>query len=288
MKLEHLIRKKVLILPKDTPAFEAARAMSEKSVGCVVVSDRHGHIVGIVTDRDLACGIIGERLSPDTQIEEVMAPNPQIILQDSPTQEVIDRMAHYGIRRIPVIEESSSGSQHCVGIYTLDDLIASGEVSVEQLRSIVEQQIHTSPRSNLLQERKEAKKEHTLDRFNKMLSSAIGPEYKNSEEISFFLLKCLVRRIPARIAAHFISELPSLLQEEFLDLPAGPDRKISLQWLEKKLLLNFSLNEEDVSKVLWGFWRGLEMAVKGGTVSHVFANLPKDLQQAFQRGRLVA
>jgi Mg/Co/Ni transporter MgtE len=53
------IDRSIIILNEFTPARAAARAMSERHVGCVLVSDHHHHIVGIVTDRDLAIEVIG-------------------------------------------------------------------------------------------------------------------------------------------------------------------------------------------------------------------------------------
>jgi len=49
--IEPFMHRKVTVLHTDTPLSEAALAMREKSMGCVLVGDHEGYIVGVVTER---------------------------------------------------------------------------------------------------------------------------------------------------------------------------------------------------------------------------------------------
>lgn len=71
--------------PEDTVE-RAAKLMTENDCGCLpVVSDmdRKG-IVGVVTDRDLACRCLGEGKGAETQVSEVMSANPSSEPTDAP------------------------------------------------------------------------------------------------------------------------------------------------------------------------------------------------------------
>ena len=271
----------MLVLPENTPSYEVARAMSEKFVGCALVSDGKGRITGIVTDRDLACGILGEKLPSDSPISEVMARDLKIIYEGEKISKVLQIMQRYGVRRVPVMRKKTGGSQYCVGIYTLDDFIIWGEVPLKDLRAIVKKQMYPIKRKTLLSDRKSSRKEQTLFRFNKIISKEMLLERDLAERVIFFLLKTLVQRAPAHVAVNFIAELPSLIQEDLLDTTAGPNKKLTKKSIEEALMHSYGLGKETVARIMEGFWRGLSMTLKQGALKQLTLSLPKDLQLAF-------
>lgn len=282
MQLSNLYKKKVLVLQKNTTAFEAARAMSEKFVGCALVSDGKGHIIGILTDRDLACGVLGEGLSENTPVTEIMAPDVKFVFEDAKLSQVIQIMKKYGLRRVPVVRVGESGAQHCVGIYSLDDLIACGEVPASELKPIVRKQMRQQLKKYTKSDRNEAHKEQTLNKFNKTIALEMALERELAEELSFALLKVVVQILPGRVAAKFIAELPSMIQEDFLNIKSGPDPRITLEVVMKKLMTKYKFGEGRFRKLMASFWTGLEIATKNGSAERIFRKIPLEFQAVFK------
>lgn len=66
--------------PDDTVQ-HAAKLMVEHDCGCVPVVDdiETRHLVGVGTDRDLACRCLGEGKGADTRVSEVMIGQPELL-----------------------------------------------------------------------------------------------------------------------------------------------------------------------------------------------------------------
>jgi len=108
---------------------EAARAMREQDVGCLVVveqMDPGRAVVDILTDRDIVVSVIAkDQDARFMSVGEAMTTDVVIVREDDSVLDVLDLMRRKGIRRIPV-----TGPQGVlVGIVTLDDLL--GIVSEE-------------------------------------------------------------------------------------------------------------------------------------------------------------
>lgn len=120
--------------PDDTVQ-EAARKMAATDCGCLpVVSDMGSkELVGVVTDRDLACRCLGEGKGPDTTVAEVMSASPTCCTPDSDVDEVQRIMAERQVRRVPVVDENRC----CVGMISQADVArADGESSHEVRRTL--------------------------------------------------------------------------------------------------------------------------------------------------------
>jgi CBS domain-containing protein len=62
-----------LCTPEDTVR-DAAEAMAELDVGLLPVAE-NDHLVGMLSDRDIAIRAVGKGRGPDTKIREVMTPD---------------------------------------------------------------------------------------------------------------------------------------------------------------------------------------------------------------------
>lgn len=122
--------------PQDTVQ-DAARVMAERDCGCLpVVSDMESkEIVGVVTDRDLACRCLGEGKGADTRVSEVMSPDPSCCTPDSDLDEVERIMAERQVRRVPVVDQNNC----CVGMIAQADLARADAESSRDVRRTVEQ-----------------------------------------------------------------------------------------------------------------------------------------------------
>ena len=109
--------------PQDT-ARDAARKMVEHDCGCLPVVDDMGakHIVGVVTDRDLAARGLAEGKGADTPVRDLMSASPSCCTPESDLGEVERIMAERQVRRVPVID----AEDRVVGMIAQADLARAG------------------------------------------------------------------------------------------------------------------------------------------------------------------
>ncbi len=125
------MRAEVLLLDPDTPADVAARRLERAGIsGAPVV--RHGHVVGVVTLRDLfAAGARHETAQTSGpflrhegelagyRVGELMTHRPTIVQSTWPLTRAVMLMVDRGVNRLPVIDEAG----RVVGILTRDDVL---------------------------------------------------------------------------------------------------------------------------------------------------------------------
>ena len=99
---------------------EAARRMRAHVVGVLPVLDG-GHVVGIVTDRDLAIRVVATGDRPwEKYVREIMTPHPLTCRRDAPLDAALEDMIVRRVRRAIVLDEKSE----VVGLLSVDDLVA--------------------------------------------------------------------------------------------------------------------------------------------------------------------
>jgi CBS domain-containing protein len=107
-------------IPSDT-AQAASRTMKARGVGALpVVSDAANRkLEGIVTDRDLCCGVLAEaKLAEITRISEVMTSNPVTCAPENTLDDCEKLMQVHQIRRLPVVDSQGQ----CVGMVAQADV----------------------------------------------------------------------------------------------------------------------------------------------------------------------
>jgi CBS domain-containing protein len=98
---------------------QAARAMKAKNVGALVVVNA-GKPIGMLTDRDIAMGVVAEGRQPEeTRVGDVMAKRLSVVREDQGIMDAARLFAKTGVRRLPVVSKSGK----MVGIIALDDLL---------------------------------------------------------------------------------------------------------------------------------------------------------------------
>lgn len=116
MRIEDLITRSPVTVPRGAMVSEAADRMAETNVGSVVVLD--GALpVGIVTDRDLALHLAGG--ARDTTVDDIMTTFPVSVDRSTDVEACIERMDAHGVRRILVLDED----EELLGVVSLDDIV---------------------------------------------------------------------------------------------------------------------------------------------------------------------
>ena len=102
--------------PGDTLRTVATK-MDSGDYGSVPVVD-DGRLVGVVTDRDIAVRAVAHGLGPDTEVGQVMTPDPVCIAPESEVGEAAAIMQDEQIRRLFVTDDED----RLVGVVALADV----------------------------------------------------------------------------------------------------------------------------------------------------------------------
>lgn len=109
----------VLTVTPETGVADAARILSGKRIGAVVVTDPQGTIAGILSERDIVRGLAthGERVMA-MEVRELMTSNVQVCGMDDTVDHLMDVMTQRRIRHLPVVS-----GERLVGIVTIGDVV---------------------------------------------------------------------------------------------------------------------------------------------------------------------
>ena len=102
------------VLNETDPVSCAVHLMQREQVGCVVVCFE-GRIVGVFTERDLMCRVLGRNKPLTTPLRDVMTPDPLTVEPQTPIGIAVRRMQEGGHRHLPVVSDSG----HPVGILSV-------------------------------------------------------------------------------------------------------------------------------------------------------------------------
>lgn len=280
--IEEFLTKKVVVLKRTDTLRAAALAMAENNVGCVVVSDSKGELVGMLTDRDLACTSAVVKDGLDAPISEAMSEGDLVMAGDTEDlRAVIEKMVDHGVRRVPIMTSTAPGARaKCLGLISLDDLLLTKSVSLLDASRIAAQQIHPTPhRASRTVLRSMARKTQTAIRFASNLAQKLGLDEKNAEEAAKIVLRLFIRRVNAAEAAQLITQLPSVWQDEFYDLVAGPDKSIGAGVVLESLALHLKSSREEAAGMLNKIVNALADLTSRGEVVDLVSQLPSDIQE---------
>jgi CBS domain-containing protein len=121
MKIREVMTSNPICCLSTDSAQKVANILRNENVGSVPVIDdqQTKKLVGMITDRDLCCGVVAEGLDPkSTTIERFVTPDP-ISCRDGENLEKAERaMQEHQVRRIPIVDAEG----HCIGIVSQADL----------------------------------------------------------------------------------------------------------------------------------------------------------------------
>lgn len=118
MMIREMMTKNVSVLPMDATVNEAALKMKEMGVGSIPVVDQK-HIVGMVTDRDIAVRAAAEGLDPkSTKVSNILTQDVVACYEDQDAKDAAMLMQSKQVRRLPVLNRQ----EMLVGIVSLGDI----------------------------------------------------------------------------------------------------------------------------------------------------------------------
>lgn len=137
MPIGDFCKRDVVVTDRNTTVMDAAKLMREHHVGAIVVIDNENggaQPVGILTDRDIVVEILACGLDPETiLVEDIMLESLHTVAEKDGVFTTIRLMREYGVRRLPVVNESGD----LEGIVSLDDLIALLASEIEEISRLL-------------------------------------------------------------------------------------------------------------------------------------------------------
>src|ERR671914_2318466 len=88
----------------QTPVREAARLLESEDVGSLPVVEEGAHLIGVVTDRDIAIRVVSRGLDPDeTTVADIASRELVTLTPDDDLDDALTLMARAQVRRVPIV-----------------------------------------------------------------------------------------------------------------------------------------------------------------------------------------
>lgn len=134
MKIKDVMHKHAICVTPDTLVRAIAKQMRDADVGALPVT-ADGRLVGIVTDRDIACRALADSKDPGRMsAKDVMTSKVVCCALDDDIAQAIKTMEAKRIRRLPVTDSD----ENIIGMVSLGDIShkVGKELSGEVLRAV--------------------------------------------------------------------------------------------------------------------------------------------------------
>jgi CBS domain-containing protein len=119
MLVRDVMSSPVVTLDEDETANKAAANMDMNDLGAVIITNKAGKSIGIITERDLVIRVIAKNLKPDAiQAKEIMTTPLVTIEPEATISDAARRMNRLDIRRLVVIYKGN-----LVGIISSKDIL---------------------------------------------------------------------------------------------------------------------------------------------------------------------
>jgi CBS domain-containing protein len=119
MIVKDVMSSPVVTLDEGATSNKVAHIMDENELGCVVVTNKAGNPVGILTERDLVLRVLANNLKPDSiRAKDIMTAPLVTIEPDATVSEAARRMSRLNIRRLGVTYKGN-----LVGLVSSKDIL---------------------------------------------------------------------------------------------------------------------------------------------------------------------
>jgi CBS domain-containing protein len=119
MVVKDVMSSPVVTLDEGATSNKVATLMDENKLGCLIVTNKTGKPVGIITERDLVIRVLAKNLKPDTVKAKEIMTSPLVTIEPEATiSEAARRMSRLNIRRLGVLYKGN-----LVGIVSSKDIL---------------------------------------------------------------------------------------------------------------------------------------------------------------------
>ena len=119
MLVKDVMSSPVVTTGEEAPSNKVANIMDENDLGCVIVTNKAGKPIGIITERDLVIRVLTKNLKPDTVIAKEIMTSPLVTIEPEATiSDAARRMSRLDIRRLGVLYKGN-----LVGLISSKDIL---------------------------------------------------------------------------------------------------------------------------------------------------------------------
>lgn len=133
-----LIRKNLHIIEESGSIQDTAKLMNDNNVSSLLILDKHGKPIGLVTERDLVRRVcINDLRTSQVTNKEIMSSPLITINSKSSPSSAIDLMLKHNVRHLIVIDDEAADISKPIGIVTSLDLMKYEEYTRDDERKDV-------------------------------------------------------------------------------------------------------------------------------------------------------
>jgi CBS domain-containing protein len=119
MLVKDIMSSPVVTIDEAGTSNQAAAKMEKDELGCVIVTNKAGKSIGIITERDLVIRVIAKNIKPDTVKAKEIMTTPLVTIEPEATiSDAARRMNRLNIRRLGVMYKGN-----LAGIISSKDLL---------------------------------------------------------------------------------------------------------------------------------------------------------------------
>jgi CBS domain-containing protein len=119
MVVKDVMSSPVVTLDEGATSNKVANLMDENGLGCLIVTNKTGKPVGIITERDLVIRVLSKNLKPDAVKAKEIMTSPLVTIEPEATiSEAARRMSRLNIRRLGVLYKGN-----LVGVVSSKDIL---------------------------------------------------------------------------------------------------------------------------------------------------------------------
>jgi CBS domain-containing protein len=119
MLVKDVMSSPVVTTDEEAPSNHVANLMQENNLGCVIVTNKAGKPLGIITERDLVLRVLAKNLTPASVTAKEIMTTPLVTIEPEATiNDAARRMSRLDIRRLGVLYKDN-----LVGIISSKDIL---------------------------------------------------------------------------------------------------------------------------------------------------------------------
>jgi len=119
MVVKDVMSSPVVTTAEEAPSNHIANLMQENNLGCVIVTNKAGKPIGIITERDLVLRVLAKNLTPGSVTAKEIMTSPLVTIEPEATiNDAARRMSRLDIRRLGVLYKDN-----LVGIISSKDIL---------------------------------------------------------------------------------------------------------------------------------------------------------------------
>jgi CBS domain-containing protein len=124
---------KVVTIDRHTKVSEAVRKLKTEGIGALVVSSDGNRVEGIVSERDIVCGLADRGAALlDREVSDVMTGAVMTCAPGDSVKQAMSLMTHHRTRHVPVIDDHK-----LVGIISIGDVVKDRLEEVEMEANVL-------------------------------------------------------------------------------------------------------------------------------------------------------